>query len=373
MARKFLYLVAFLIVAAVAAAVAWSVWQTDLSRMAFVPKGAFEPQRPLARNAYDNPAMWFSRPGAIQDPSRWLPESVSPDEPDAAKATGRVAVFFVHPTSYITRDHWNAALDDGESQARARLFLRGLASPFNLAGELWAPRYRQAAFGAFLTDASEARQAIDLAYADVAQAFAAFLASQPPDRPLILAGHSQGSLHLVRLLHDQVAGRPLARRIVAAYAIGWPVSLEHDLPFLGVPACAEATQTGCLVSWSSFAEPADPDLLLDSYAESSGFDGQPRGNGPILCSNPLTGGIGGEAPAAANLGTLVPDAELKTGRLKPRMVPARCDEGLLLIGAPPRLGPYVLPGNNYHVYDIPLFWRNVQEDVARRVRAWGTR
>jgi hypothetical protein len=30
----------------------------------------------------------------------------------------------------------------------------------------------------------------------------------------------------------------------------------------------------------------------------------------------------------------------------------------------------VLPGNNYHVYDIPLFWRNVQADVARRVRGW---
>jgi hypothetical protein len=43
---------------------------------------------------------------------------------------------------------------------------------------------------------------------------------------------------------------------------------------------------------------------------------------------------------------------------------------LLLIGDPPELGPGVLPGNNYHVYDIPLFWRNLQLDVERRVRAW---
>ena len=44
--------------------------------------------------------------------------------------------------------------------------------------------------------------------------------------------------------------------------------------------------------------------------------------------------------------------------------------GILLIGDPPELGPYVLPGNNYHVYDIPLFWRNVEQDVAQRVTAW---
>ena len=40
-----------------------------------------------------------------------------------------------------------------------------------------------------------------------------------------------------------------------------------------------------------------------------------------------------------------------------------------LIGDPPEMGSYVLPGNNYHVYDIPLFWANTKADVARRVNA----
>ena len=53
---------------------------------------------------------------------------------------------------------------------------------------------------------------------------------------------------------------------------------------------------------------------------------------------------------------------------------ARCDErGLLLIGEPPEVGSAVLPGNNYHVYDIPLFWQNVKQDVGRRVEAWAAR
>jgi hypothetical protein len=67
----------------------------------------------------------------------------------------------------------------------------------------------------------------------------------------------------------------------------------------------------------------------------------------------------------------VPDETMTRADLVPEAVPARCDErGLLLIGDPPRMGEGVLPGDNYHVYDIPLFWANVQADVVERVRAW---
>ena len=46
--------------------------------------------------------------------------------------------------------------------------------------------------------------------------------------------------------------------------------------------------------------------------------------------------------------------------------------GFLLIGEDaPDLGPYVLPGNNYHVYDYALFWSNLRADAAARVAAFG--
>jgi hypothetical protein len=34
------------------------------------------------------------------------------------------------------------------------------------------------------------------------------------------------------------------------------------------------------------------------------------------------------------------------------------------------MGPYVLPGNNYHVYDYSLFWANIRADAERRVAAY---
>jgi hypothetical protein len=249
-----------------------------------------------------------------------------------------------------------------------------MASPFAAASEIWAPRYRQATFGAYMTDKPAAARAIDLAYSDVARAFEQFLRETGMNVPIVLAGHSQGAAHVVRLLHERIAGTPLQQRVAAAYAVGWPISVEHDLPALGLPACEHPAQGGCIVSWSSFGEPADPDQWLAPYRQSPGFDGELRGEGPVLCVNPLSGERGGSAPAQANLGTLKPNADLTSGELVPGAVPARCDgRGLLLIGDPPEMGPYGLPGNNYHVYDVPLFWSNVRRDVQRRVEAWAAR
>lgn len=368
MARKFLYLVAVLIVLAIAGAFAYRLWGPQMLRFALVPREAFRAQPSLASRAYDDPAMWIARPDIAGNPSLWTPAGHAP------AAHGRAAVFFIHPTSYVGRDHWNAALDDRETNDRAAVFLRGQASAFNAAGEVWSPRYRQATFGAFLTSAADANRALNLAYGDVLASFDAFLRQVASDRPIILAGHSQGALHLTRLLVDRVAGRPLARRVVAAYIVGWPVSRATDLPRMGLPECTRADEAGCLLSWESFAEPADPSLIVDTYDQSTGFDGHPRRGTPMVCTNPLTGTADAAAPATANLGTLFPAADLSTASIAPGRVPARCaGRGFLLIGEAPDVGPYVLPGNNYHVYDYSLFWANVRADAARRLAAFEAR
>lgn len=367
MARKFLYFVLALTVLVIAVLLALRLWSEDLTELAFVPDAEFKAQPPLAVNVYGDPGMWFARPGLGKvDEARWLPEGLT----ENADALG-AAVFFVHPTSYLAKDEWNGPLEDQPSQDIARLFVKSMASPFNKSPDVWAPRYRQAAFGAFLTEAPEAMQALDVAYRDVLQAFDHFIATIPESQPVVLAGHSQGSFLLRRLLRDRVAGKPLARRIVAAYLIGWPVSPKHDLPVMGLPACAAPGQTGCVVSWLSFAEPAETAMIAKAYARKQALDGQPVGKEAFLCTNPLTGTPGATAEAKRNLGTLVPDKEMKTGTLMPGAVPARCGaDGFLYVGDPPKMGPYVLPGNNYHVYDIPLFWANLRADAGRRARAW---
>lgn len=366
MARKFLYFMVVLVVLVIAALAVLRIWSTELTRYAFVPQAAFEQVSPLPADAYADRAMWISRPDVgANDPAQWAPKGV-------ARQQGKALVFFIHPTSYLARAYWNAPIDEADSARRAEYFVHGMATAFNGQAQVWAPRYRQAAFGVFLTDRPEAKRALDAAYLDVRQAFDAFIAAAPKEAPIVLTGHSQGAVHLMRLLQDRVAGTPLAARVVAAYPIGWPISIAHDLPAMGLPACAAPDQSGCVMAWSSFAEPAEPAAVLDAARAMPGLDGKAKGPEAVLCTNPLTGRTGGSAPASANLGTLRLSDELSGGELIKQAVPARCDAttGILLIGDPPELGPFVMPGNNYHVYDIPLFWANVRADVARRAQAW---
>ncbi len=366
MARKFLYVVAALIVLVLAGAIAYSLFGNQLLRWSSTPKTPFQAQPAVAQSAYADKRMWLARPDLPGNPALWTPPGYH-----AAAKPPRVAVFFIHPTSFIDRKSWNAPLDNADANARAALFLRAQASAFNEVGEVYAPRYRQATFGAFLSSSADAEQALGLAYRDVLAAFDAFLAQIGPNRPIILAGHSQGALHLTRLLRDRVAGTPLAHRVVAAYVGGWPVSVSADLPRMGLPACARADQAGCILAWQSFAEPADPSLITDVYNATTGFTGAARKGTPMLCTNPLTGTPDAAAPATANLGTLFPTPDLRTAQIIPARVPARCaPPGIVLIGAPPNLPGYVLPGNNYHVYDYSLFWANIRADAARRAAAW---
>jgi hypothetical protein len=367
-ARRFLGFIFVLTLLVVGGAFAIYQWGGNVLLKSATPQGHFEAAAAGAGPDYSDPSSWIARPDLPGNPSEWLPS----DRIAFGTASSSAEIFYIHPTTYLATDRWNAPVQaDAQSEFRTRLFVQSQGSALTSTGHVWAPRYRQAAYGAFLLDSKDARGALDLAYGDVAAAFDEFLKQVPSNAPIILAGHSQGALHLERLLREKVAGKPLAKRIVAAYVVGWPISTIADLPALGLPACTSAEQSGCLLSWMSFGDPANPDLVLGSYEHSAGFLGKGRKQRDMLCVNPLTGTKDGAATPHSNPGTLVPNADLTTASLLSGRVGAHCEGGLLLIdGDVPALGPFVLPGNNYHVYDYALFWAAIRQDAERRLRAW---
>ena len=361
-ARRFLIFVFILILLSVAGAFAiFQFGQQVLIRQA-TPQGHFEPPAPRSGPDYSKIENWVARPEISDDPSSYLPPGVPVAEDSAA-------IFYVHPTTYLKRDRWNAAISgDRESDNRVNLFVQSQASAFSATGKIWAPRYRQAAYGAFLLKNEDAEKALDLAYSDVLSAFDEFL-ERNSGTPIILGAHSQGALHLSRLLRERAA--QLKDRLVAAYVVGWPLSMTADLPTMGLSPCSAPDETGCILSWQSFGQPANPDLIMDAWEGTKGPTGVKRERKDMLCVNPLTGTKDGAAPPQANPGTLVPSADMTQAVLEAGKVGARCDNGLLLLdGEIPALGPFVLPGNNHHVYDYALFWAAIRADAQRRMNAW---
>lgn len=367
-ARRFLGCVFFLILIAVG--VAFAIFQFGdriLARMA-TPTGHYQaPADPVPD--YAKADAWLARPGNGPSLADWRPSQADGSPPPPMTlAPPNAATFYIHPTTYLANDRWNApaAMTD-EPENRAKLFVQSQASAFAGFTQVWAPRYRQAAFGAFLLTSDDANKALDLAYGDVVRAFDAFAAANP-GKPLILAGHSQGSLHLLRLLRDRRDA--LKDRLVAAYVGGWPVDTKADLPVLGLPACSAPSQIACLLSWQSFGDPANPELIERAWVGKPGFNGIKHAKANMVCTNPLTG-TSAPAPASANLGTLVPDGTLTSATLQPGKLGAHCKDGFLIIdGTPPGMGNYVMPGNNYHAYDYALWWGSIRADAERRLKAY---
>ena len=87
MARKFLYLIAGIIVLSLIGALALAIWSRAATEIASVPRGEFVAQEPLAANAYNDPAMWYSRPGiGTSDPARYEPAIATATSDPATRA-----------------------------------------------------------------------------------------------------------------------------------------------------------------------------------------------------------------------------------------------------------------------------------------------
>ncbi|MCC2548403.1 DUF3089 domain-containing protein [Hymenobacter sp. BT175] len=269
-----------------------------------------------------------------------------------------VDVFFLHPTTYYGRGPWNAALTDAATnRVTDRNTIRNQASVFNSVGRIYAPRYRQATLYSFFDEPNpSSKAAIDLAYIDVKAAFQYFLDHyHTSNRPIILAGHSQGTYLTRRLLHDFFENDPVLRKqLVAAYLVGHTVKPDE---FTTIRPCEDSTQTGCYVSWNTVE-------WGQEYPQFS------QG----VATNPLTWTRDtATAPAALNLGGV----PFLFNRVDKGVVDARPHQGLLWVHVPKPVGylRFILPGmpelrHSFHVADYGLFYMNVRHNAETRVRTY---
>jgi hypothetical protein len=270
-----------------------------LSALAFAATPAFAqppmPPAPPPPVDYANAASWVCLPGRDDACSRPLQTAeLAPNGYGAASASTPAAdppidCFYVYPT--VSRDPGlNSDLVPAEEPVTATVQFARFASLCRT----YAPLYRQATLSAIprALAGEDVSGAFNLAYLDVVAAWHYYLDHYNHGRPYVLIGHSQGTIHLTRLLASEIENGPAAAHLLSALLIGYAVEVPEGGVVGGTlhrtPLCTSAGQTGCVVTYMSFraGSPPPPDALLGRATHPGMTAG---------CTNPAALG-GGSAP-----------------------------------------------------------------------------
>ncbi len=239
---------------------------------------------------YTSDSAWLCLPGRTTDPcgeplatAALEPGGYGPVVRSRPAADPRADCFYVYPT--VSADAGlNSDLNPGPEEAAAA---RVQFARFHQLCRTYAPLYRQLTLGSLAPGIpAEALQAgFEQAYGDVRAAWRNFLASRNDDRPFILIGHSQGSIHLERLIKEEIEGKPIAGNMVSALLIGWninvPLGRTVGGTFATTPLCTVPNQTGCIITYVSFRENAPP-------PEGALFGRALAPPMTVACTNPAT-------------------------------------------------------------------------------------
>lgn len=312
------------------------------------PKRFSEVPQPPAVD-YSKMENWASHPDKW-DAADLIPKN-APYKENQANAS--VDVFFVYPTIFMKEPafeySWNAYL--GDSALNKQIdegTIKNQASVFNGSAKIYAPRYRQAHYFVYYTpNKADKDSALNLAYTDIKKAFEYYLAHFNHGRPIIIAGHSQGTQHTTRLLQEYFDGKPLANRLVAAYIIG--IATQKSF-FKELQPCASPDQTGCYVAYTTF--------LKDYYP-----DWHPQKDSDLVSVNPVSWTLD-QKPASRFSN---PGGVGLSFNFIPNATDAQNHQGLLWIHTPHITGRIFIHKKNWHIGDYNLFWGSIRENVAHRI------
>jgi len=326
-----------------------------------------------------------------------------------------VDVFYVHPTTAWTVHGHSGTGNVGIDAAKQMTMhtVGGHASAFSSVGRIFAPKYRQAKLDNFRTWSGDPHEdphcaAFDLAYSDVRAAFVEYVKtwSEGGTRGLILASHSQGSMHLTRLLRELRDGhakgmyadehvpfdaaeegalalchRVLREQLVCAYLIGWQLGRDT---FESLPLGERADQTDCFVTYCTLADAegggASPALTLAGggsyHAEEGTWCSRTWHTATPVSVNPVTWTTQDEwVDEIVQLGSVGPATPPYV--VYPGSVATRAgNDGMLRVrfkawsdGWSPA-SSFNNPPGDYHVSDYSLFWADIRANAEVRVAAW---
>ena len=270
-------------------------------------------------------------------------------------ASKKADVFFIYPTLFSDKKDpaWNADVTKETIRNEViELSVTNQASAFGTAANIYVPFYRQAHIKIFNEKyRSLVGTSWEIAYEDVKRAFMYYLEHYNNGRPIIIAGHSQGSMHGSALVKEFFDGTPLQSQLVAAYLPGAGIAKDY---FDQLPELTRPDAIGGYVSWNTYKTNNLPKGRYENY-----YKGR-------TTTNPITWDTSTSTSFEDHRGLLYYDKQLYPNSLTIELV-----DGMVWATVPRVPKRFFMSFiKNYHAFDINLFWKDISENAELRTQKW---
>lgn len=229
---------------------------------------------------------------------------------------------------------------------------------------MYAPYYRQIAMNGYEQDLTERERRLAVAYKDVSDAFAYYLENENNGRPIILAGFSQGSDMVYRLMEEYFGSEEMQQKLVAAYAIGWACTEDMVKEYPQIRPAQSADDLGVVISFDCEAPEVTETIVNPAGRKAYSIN-------PLNWKTDST-----PADKSLNIGSRFMKSSGKIKSETEQLCGCYIDEergALKVTDVTPAEYPAVisfLPEGAYHIYDYQFFFMNLQENVKHRVELY---
>jgi hypothetical protein len=214
----------------------------------------------------------------------------------------QIDCFYVYPT-VSEQEGPNANLEIEPQETQIAI---DQASRFSQDCKVYAPMYKQLTLKAINNPGGVTPEAELKAYEGVLAAFLEYMHKYNKGHGVVLIGHSQGSLMLENLIKQEFdTSATLRKQLVSAVLLGGnvlvPEGQSEGATFQHVPSCASATETGCVIAYSSFLK-EPPENAFFGRPSSPLLGGTVPPGLEVVCVNPTlldqNGAVGSLLPYA---------------------------------------------------------------------------
>ncbi|MCF0243398.1 MAG: DUF3089 domain-containing protein [Bacteroidaceae bacterium] len=274
-------------------------------------------------------------------------------------------VFFICPSVYGgSQEAPRMSLHDEQAKAAfigATNMERGI---YDNRCRVFAPFYSQASLWAYKQDKNILDSILGEAYLEVRDAFRDYMENYNNGRPFILAGFSQGADHCIRILKEFGNQKDIADKLVACYAIGWRLTKDEVAQYPWLKNATSETDLGSIIAFSSEAPEINKSIIIADNEWSYSI-------------NPLSWTTSSDTIAKTyNKGACFTDYKAKIKKEIPELTGAYIDSkrGALKVtdvtadDYPPVID--ICKPGEFHIYDYQFFYRNLEENVKKRIDAF---